>query len=54
MGFNSGFKGLTADMRQSYDLIHGNDVQNHKSELDCLGEENRKLTEFLLTWSKRN
>jgi hypothetical protein len=41
-------------MRQSYDLIQGNDVENRKSELVCLGEETRKLTEFLLTWSKRN
>jgi len=27
---------LTADMRQSFDLVYGNDVENHKPELDCL------------------
>jgi len=44
---------LTEDMRQPFGLIQGIDVENHKTELDCLRKGNRKLTEFLHTWSKR-
>jgi len=40
-------------MRESFDLIQGNDVENHETELDCLEKGNRKLTGFLHTWSKR-
>jgi hypothetical protein len=39
-------------MKQSFDFVQGNDIENRKSESDGLVKENRKLTEFLQTWSK--